>query len=223
MRSAAQRVSRDRRRGIDDQVAIGLAAIGAEIGEPAFQHAAGQRGVDRDRRDMGVADIDFGGGNLRLQVDIVQSAEVDRGIAPRLRARLRRCALDIATSSRWKSRSSFTSGLLAISTDAQPLNAPSPSAPVRPLIITTEPLSRTSALADSGSATGRAPRNVISTGMFCRSIGRRRRRRLDDEFERVLAGARVAGDPDVAIGVDDGVGVDAVDAIGRRGRADWKK
>ena len=55
---------------------------------------------------------------------------------------------DIATASFWKSRSSFTSGLLARSTEAQPLNAPSPSVPVTPLIITTEPLSRTSALAD---------------------------------------------------------------------------
>ena len=74
-------------------------------------------------------------------------------------------------ASRWKSRSSFTSGLLARSTEAQPLKAPSPSVPVRPLIITTEPLSRTSALADSGACNRPGASSVSSTGMFCRSIG----------------------------------------------------
>src|SRR5258705_4481138 len=55
----------------------------------------------------------------------------------------------VATASFWKSRSSFTSGLLDRSTEAQPLNAASPRAPVTPLIITTEPLRRASALAGS--------------------------------------------------------------------------
>ena len=49
---AVHRVGRVAGGRIDDQLAIGLAAIGAEIGESAFQHAAGQRRVDRDRREM---------------------------------------------------------------------------------------------------------------------------------------------------------------------------
>ena len=86
-------------------------------------------------------------------------------------ARRRRAGAGRATSSRWKSRSSFTSGLLARSTEAQPLNAPSPSVPVRPLIMTTEPLSRTSALAESGLCNRPGASSVRSTGMFCRSSG----------------------------------------------------
>src|ERR1700736_5117113 len=73
--------------------------------------------------------------------------------------------------SRWKSRSNFTSGLLATSAEAQPLKAPSPILPVRPLIMTTEPLSRTSALPDSGARSMPGASSVNSTGMFCRSSG----------------------------------------------------
>ena len=76
-----------------------------------------------------------------------------------------------AMSSRWKSRSSLTSGLLERSADAQPLNAPSPSVPETPLTITTAPLSRSSALADSGAASAPGASNLSSTGMFCRSPG----------------------------------------------------
>ena len=75
---AAQRVSRMAGRGIDGQFAAGLAAIGAEIGELRLQHAARQRGVDRGRREMRLADVELGRGNPRLRVDIVQAGEVDR-------------------------------------------------------------------------------------------------------------------------------------------------
>ena len=77
----------------------------------------------------------------------------------------------VAIASFWKSRSSFTSGLLDRSTEAQPLNAASPSAPVTPLIITTEPLSRASALAVSGARNRSGASILISAGIFCRSIG----------------------------------------------------
>src|ERR1700686_4132049 len=80
-------------------------------------------------------------------------------------------AVVVPISSRWKSRSSFTSGLLATSAEAQPLKAPSPILPVRPLIMTTEPLSRTSALPDSGARRKPGASSVSSTGMFCRSSG----------------------------------------------------
>jgi len=80
-------------------------------------------------------------------------------------------AFDVATASRWKSRSTLTRGLLATSTEAQPLNALSPSVPVTPLIMTTVPLSRTSALADSGACKAPGASTVSSTGTFCRSIG----------------------------------------------------
>ena len=79
--------------------------------------------------------------------------------------------------------------------------------------MTTEPLSRTSALADSGACNRPGASSVSSTGMFCRSSGGGGRRRLDVEFERMPAGARAAGDPDLAIGADNGVGVDALDAV----------
>ena len=42
---------------------------------------------------------------------------------------------------------------------------------------------------------------------------RGRRGRLDLEFERMLAGARAAGDLDLAVGADHGIGVDALDAV----------
>ena len=120
---------------------------------------------------------------------------------------------DIATASRWKSRSSLTSGLLARSTEAQPLNAPSPSVPVRPLIITTEPLSRTSALADSGACSRPGASILISAGMFCRSIGGGRRRRLDLELQRIAVAARIAGQLDLAVGIDGDFGVDGLDPV----------
>ena len=115
-------------------------------------------------------------------------------------------------SSRWKSRSSFTSGLLARSTEAQPLNAPSPSVPVRPLIITIEPLSRTSALADSGACNRPGASSASSTGMFCRSSGGAGIVALISNLSGCVAGVRAAGDLDLAVGADHGVGVDALDA-----------
>src|SRR4249920_2710045 len=76
-----------------------------------------------------------------------------------------------AMSSRWKSRSSFTSGLLEISTDAHPLKTPSPIMPDSPLIMITEPLRRTSALPDNGACRMPGASREISTGTFCRSGG----------------------------------------------------
>ena len=83
---AAQRINRIAARRVDNDVAAGLAAIGAEIGKPGFQHAIGEAGIDRGRREARLADIDFGGGNFGLGIDIVQPGEVDRRIAPGLRA-----------------------------------------------------------------------------------------------------------------------------------------
>src|SRR5438105_13033417 len=77
----------------------------------------------------------------------------------------------VAMASFWKSRSSFTSGLLDRSTEAQPLNAASPSAPLTPLIITTEPLRRASALAVSGARHRSGASILIAAGIFRRSIG----------------------------------------------------
>ena len=50
-------------------------------------------------------------------------------------------ALAAARSSRWRSSSSFTSGLLDRPAKALPLNAPSPSVPLTPMIISFAPLS----------------------------------------------------------------------------------
>src|SRR5271170_7445553 len=79
----------------------------------------------------------------------------------------------VAMSSRWKSRSSFTSGLLETSTDAHPLNTPSPIVPERPLIMMTEPLRRTSALPDNGACRTPGASRESSSGTFCRSSGGR--------------------------------------------------
>src|SRR5258707_11532750 len=77
----------------------------------------------------------------------------------------------VATASFWKSRSSFTSGLLDRSTEAQPLNAASPSAPVTPLIITTEPLRRASALGVGAGRHRAGAASLISVGIFSPSRG----------------------------------------------------
>jgi hypothetical protein len=42
---------------------------------------------------------------------------------------------------------------------------------------------------------------------------RRRHRRVDVEFERMIVCLGTAGDPDLAVGVDDGFGVDGLEAI----------
>ena len=117
-------------------------------------------------------------------------------------------------SSRWKSRSSFTSGLLAISTEAQPLNAPSPSAPLRPLIITTEPLSRTSALPDSGLGSRPGASSVRSTGMFCRSSGGAGNAALISNVSGCSPARALPVIADVAVGRRSRrVGADALDAV----------
>src|SRR6185312_2355202 len=79
--------------------------------------------------------------------------------------------LDSGILSRWKSRSTLTSGLLAASTEAQPVKGPSPSFPVTPLNVTSEPLNRTSALADNGACRRSGASSVRSTGTFWWAIG----------------------------------------------------
>ena len=169
---------------VDVDFAAGLAAIGAEIRNRACENAAGERGVGRGRRKMRTSDVEFGG---RKRGPRRRHSSIRRGRKWRCSRMVRKTARKAAKcgdesceaagagraamSSRWKSRSSFTSGLLAISTDAQPLKAPSPIVPARPLIITTGPLSRTSALADSGACNIPGASSVSSTGTFCRSIG----------------------------------------------------
>ncbi|MHC2679425.1 hypothetical protein ACVJDU_000989 [Bradyrhizobium diazoefficiens] len=51
-----------------------------------------------------------------------------------------------------------------------------------------------------------------STGIVGRSVGGGGRRRLDVELGRVLADARGAGDADVAVAANDGIGIDGADA-----------
>src|SRR5207247_7528815 len=52
---AGQRVNRLAPRRIDDELAADLAAIGPEIRKSAPQDTAGERGVDRDRRETRLA------------------------------------------------------------------------------------------------------------------------------------------------------------------------
>ena len=68
----------------------------------------------------------------------------------------------------WKSRSTFTNGLLARSTEAQPLNLPPSSDPDRPLMRSICPLMRTSALAVRERVSTPGASSVNSVGMFCR-------------------------------------------------------
>ena len=51
------------------------------------------------------------------------------------------------------------------------MNAPSPSVPERPLIITTDPLSRSSARPETGACSRPGASIANSVGTFCRSIG----------------------------------------------------
>ena len=89
-------------------------------------------------------------------------------------------SFEVAMSSRWKSRSSFTSGLLERSTEAQPLKAPSPIVPVSAVDHhdrAVEPRLRPWPTAGLDNRSGAS--TVSSTGMFCRCHRRRRHRRLD--------------------------------------------
>src|SRR6202012_5340974 len=70
---AAQRVGGIGAGHVDVEFAAGLAAIGAEIGDSAFEHAAVQRRVNRNRCEVPFADVEFGGGKLDLGIDIVQA------------------------------------------------------------------------------------------------------------------------------------------------------
>ncbi len=99
------------------------------------------------------------------------------------------------------------------STEAQPLNAPSPSVPVRPLIITTEPLSRTSALADSGACNRPGASSVSSVGMFCRSIGGAGGAALISNLSACSPARALPEIRDLAVGGDGDVGVDGLDAV----------
>ena len=49
------------------QIAIGVAVIGAEVGNLRLQYAARQRGIDRGGREARVADVELGRGNAHLQ------------------------------------------------------------------------------------------------------------------------------------------------------------
>ena len=69
---------------VDGQIAIGVALIGAEVGNLRLQDAACERGVDRGGGEARVADVEFGRGNARLQVDIIEAVDVDRRTAPGL-------------------------------------------------------------------------------------------------------------------------------------------
>jgi hypothetical protein len=101
--------------------------------------------------------------------------------------------------------------LLERSAEPDPLNGPSPSVPVSPLIIRTEPLRRTSRqrrLQQTGRIECQLDWNVLPPLLQPRG-----RSRLDLEFERMLAhpGAAHAIDPQVRSSAGDGI--DAVDAI----------
>src|SRR5262249_39214543 len=87
---ALQRVNGTDRRGIDGEIDIGLAAIGAEIGDAQLQHAAGEVRFDRGRSELRVAEIELRSGNARLDVDVVEAVEVNGRVAPRRLRRRRR-------------------------------------------------------------------------------------------------------------------------------------
>ena len=107
----------------------------------------------------------------------------------------------------------MTSGLLARSTEAQPLNAPSPSVPVTPLIITTEPLSRTPALAASGACSRPGASILISAGMFCRSIGGAGGAALISNFSGLPLLRALPDSVDLAVGIDGYFGIDGLDPV----------
>ncbi len=195
---AAQRVGRVRRRGIDDQLAAGLAAIGADVREGRLEHAAAERGIDRGRREMRLAEIDLGRGNSRLGVDIVQSGEIDQRIAPRRRhraaaARRHRDIEPLEVEIEFHQR-------LARQVDRRPAVeravADAAGEAVDHDHRAVEPhlgLGRKRCLQQVRRIEGEFDRDILPLQRQWR------RGRLDLEFERLVAGARAAGDLDLAI------------------------
>lgn len=201
---------------IQDHLARDLAAIGAEIEVPA-QHAAGELGVERQRRDARIADQGFVRGDPQLRVDIVEPGHVDRRIAPGLSGRaLRRF--------RQRHREPLEIEVhldqgLARDVDRSPAVECAVAEPAVHAVdhhhIAVEPH-----LGVSGELGLQHVRHVDGeihgNG---RPLGRRcRRGRLDVELGRMIADARGAGDIDLAVVVDGRVGVDGADAASTRSR-----
>src|SRR6266487_3916615 len=67
---------------VDGQIAVGVALIGAEVGNLRLEDAARERGLDRGGREARVADVELGRGNARLHVNIIEAVDVDRRTAP---------------------------------------------------------------------------------------------------------------------------------------------
>ena len=161
---------------------------------------------------MAVADGEFGRRNARLRIDIIETAEVDRGIAPGLRggpAAVRRHRdpkpLEIQIELHQR---------LARQIDRSPsverAVAERAGEAVDHHDRTIEPdfrLGRQRCLQQAGGIELEFGRDVLP---FDR---RRGRRRLDLEFQRLPAAARIACYPDLAIGIDRDVGVDGLDLV----------
>ena len=219
---AVESISRRIARDVDIDGGAALAAIGAEIGDDALENAARERRFKRGGREMRFAEIEFGGREANLRIDIVEAGKLDwivapggrgglwRGLRRGLRRGWRRCS---PTSSRRKSRSSLTSGLLAKSTEAQPSKAPSPMAPDRPLIMTTVPLSRTSALLDSGARKRPGAWSDSSTGMVCRVTDGSGSDALMSKVSGWRPALRVGLKAEAAVGVDGGARADGFKAV----------
>ena len=199
-------------RRIDRQVAIGVAVIGAEIFDINLQHAAGERGVERGGCEAAVADADLGRGNPRLRIDIVQAVEVDRGIAPGLRARP-------AAARRHRDRQSLEVEVefherLARDIDRGPAIEGAVVQCAADAVDhhnrTVEPhfgLRGQRCLQQAGGLEFEFGRNALPLDR------RRGRARLDLEFQRLAGGARIARDRELAVAAHGGVGIDGLDAV----------
>ena len=195
---------------VDGQIAIGVALIGAKVGNLRLQYTACKRGVDRGGGEARIADVELGCGNARLQVDIIEAVDVDRRIAPGL-------ACGIAGAARHRDRE-----LLEIEVEFHQRLARQ---------IDRGPAVERGVAERAGDAVDHHDRAVEpdfslggergaqQVGRVDLDLGRDilpldrgcGRRRLDLEFQRMAAPARAAGQHDLAVGIDGDVGVDGLD------------
>ena len=159
------------------------------------------------------AEIDLGGGDARLRVDIVESVDVDGGVAPRRRRRaalvrsrickLQPLEIEVELDQR-------LAGEIDRGPAVERAIAEQAGEAVDHHDIAVEPhfrLARHRRRKQPGGIDVELGRNVLPLHR------RRRRGRLDLEFERMLAGAGVAGNLDLAVGRHREVGVHAFDAV----------
>ena len=220
---AVERVNRRIARDVDVDAGAALAAIGAEIGDGAFQNAARKRRFKCCGREMRAAEIEFGGRQPHLRIDIVEAGKRNRIVAPGGRGGLRRGSLrgDLRRGWRGSGRNIqppevevefdlWLAGDIDRSPAIEGAVADGAGKPVDHDDRAVEPdlgLARQRCLQQAG----RLKRKFDGNGLpRHRRVGQRC---LDVEGEWVLAGLRVAIEAEVTVRVDDGACADGFKVV----------